>query len=108
MYIAWQIPQYLCISIAEILVSVTAMEYTYVNATAELKSLSMSLFFFTQAVGNLLVAILSTVQFGSAPVQYFILAGLMLLFLAFFSFVNSGVAPSADAAAAQTEPDPSR
>jgi len=48
----WQLPQIFTISVAEILVSVTGLEFSYEQATPVLKSLLTALFLITSAVGT--------------------------------------------------------
>ncbi|KAJ1913109.1 peptide transporter ptr2 [Mycoemilia scoparia] len=52
--IAYQIPSYFLIAIAEILASITGLEYAYTKAPSTMKSVVMSLFLLTNAGGNIL------------------------------------------------------
>lgn len=54
-----QIPAYLLIGLSEIFASVTGLEYAFAQAPASLKSVVMSLFLFTNAVGAALAMLLS-------------------------------------------------
>ena len=54
--IAWQILAYLIITIAEVLVSITALEYSYTQAPKKMKSLIMGLFLMSVSLGNVFVA----------------------------------------------------
>ena len=84
----WQVPQYIFMSVGEIMVSITALEYAYTQAPPKLKGVTMALFFFTQAIGNELVAVIALLHVGSAAAQYFFFAAVMVAFMLVFSFVN--------------------
>jgi POT family proton-dependent oligopeptide transporter len=57
----WQLPQISSMVIAEILISVTGLQFAYSQAPAAMKSVIASLWFLTNAAGNLITAI----AFGS-------------------------------------------
>ena len=48
--ILWQLPQYLFIAIAEVLVSVTGLEFAYSQAPTNMRSLSLSLFYISTSL----------------------------------------------------------
>ncbi len=77
--ILWQAVPYLIITVAEVLVSITGLEFAYSQAPKRMKSTIMGLWLFTVAVGNLLVSVLA--EFGKLPLVTFfwLFAGLMLL-----------------------------
>ena len=52
--VAWQIPTYFFIAISEIFASITGLEYAFTQAPPTLKSIVMSLFLFTSALGSVL------------------------------------------------------
>ncbi len=52
----WQIPAYVLLTSAEILISITALEFAYTQAPKTMKSLIMSVYLLTVAAGNLLTA----------------------------------------------------
>lgn len=54
--IAWQIVCYVIITAAEILISVTALEFSYTQAPKRMKSLIMGAFFLSVSLGNLFTA----------------------------------------------------
>jgi len=86
----WQLPQITVLAVAEILVSVTGLEFAYACAPGRVKALIMSLFLLTTAVGNIFSGTLySTVfaQMDRAVVMH-ICATLMMINLIMFHFLS--------------------
>ncbi|MFT4570410.1 MAG: POT family proton-dependent oligopeptide transporter [Hyphomicrobiaceae bacterium] len=54
--IGWQLLAYLLITAAEVLVSITCLEFSYTQAPRSLKSVVMSLYFLSVTAGNLLTS----------------------------------------------------
>jgi POT family proton-dependent oligopeptide transporter len=54
--ISWQILAFALLTIAEVMVSIVALEYAYTQAPRTMKSLIMCFYLFAVAIGNLLVA----------------------------------------------------
>lgn len=54
--LAWQVPAYILLTCAEILISITALEFAYTQAPKSMKSLVMSVYLLTITLGNLLTA----------------------------------------------------
>jgi proton-dependent oligopeptide transporter, POT family len=65
MSIMWQTLPYLILTVAEVLVSTTGLEFAFREAAPEMKSLIMSFFLLTISVGDLLVAVV-TKMFSTA------------------------------------------
>ena len=63
--VAWQLLPYIVLTMAEVLVSTTGLEFAFREAAPEMKSLIMSFWLLTVTVGNLLVAFI-TKQFAGA------------------------------------------
>ena len=83
--IGWQVAAYAVLTAAEIMVSVTCLEFSYTQAPLALKSLVMGLYLLSVSAGNLLAAAvnwLTTAADGSALVTgttyYLLFAGAML------------------------------
>jgi len=65
MSVFWQVPQITLVSLAEILVSVTGLEFVYATSPERLKAFLMALFLVTTAIGDFMGGILySTVFVG--------------------------------------------
>jgi len=59
--VLWIVPQYVLLSVAEILVSVTSLEFAYSYAPSSMKALIMAMNLVTVSVGDLLAGVLYTV-----------------------------------------------
>jgi proton-dependent oligopeptide transporter, POT family len=83
----WQIPQYFFLTTAEVLVSVTGLEFSYTQAPRSMKSTIMSIWFLTIALGNLITAQVSEVNRFDGPAFFWFFAALMLAGAIGFGFV---------------------
>lgn len=85
LHVLWQLLPYTLITIAEVLVSVTGLEFAYTQAPKRMKSTVMGFWLLTVAFGNMLVAF--TAHFSHlALVDFFwVFAGLMAVFALMFS-----------------------
>ena len=54
--ISWQLLAYVILTAAEVMVSITALEFAYTQAPRQMKSLIMSLYLWSVSLGNLFVA----------------------------------------------------
>lgn len=84
------VPQFWILSCAEVLVSVTGLEFAYSQAPKWLKSIVMSGWLFTTAVGNGLVALLALIEIGNRALEFFLYATLMILFTMIFYLIVKG------------------
>jgi len=77
--ILWQAVPYVIITISEVLISITGLEFAYSQAPKAMKSTIMGFWLLTIALGNVFVSLLA--EFGKLPlVQFFwVFAGLMFL-----------------------------
>ena len=84
--VAWQIPQITIISIAEILVSVTGLEFAYANSPSRMKALVMAIYLLTTSAGDFLGGILYSSVFRTLnrAVTMHVCATIMLLNLVVF------------------------
>jgi POT family proton-dependent oligopeptide transporter len=98
----WQIPQIITISIAEILISITGLEFAYTEATPQLKSTIAAVFLITTAIGNVFTGILydSLAGIMDQASMLFLFAGLMGLNLVAYVLVARKYHSSAKQAAA--------
>ncbi len=73
--ILWQIIPYFVITVAEILVSTTGLEYAYTSAGDKLKSIVSSFWYLTSTMGNFLVIYLTGLVNHPASTETFLLYG---------------------------------
>ena len=85
-HVAWQAPGYLLLSIGEVLVSVTALEFAYTQAPPSMKSVIMSLWYVTIAAGNLLTAAVAKLNRFHGAWYFGFFAALMLAGALVFSW----------------------
>ena len=101
-HIAWQVIQYVLISIAETMVSVTALEFAYTQAPRSLKGVIMSLWFLTLGTGSFVTSLVrSNVAFASDTNYFLFWAGFMLVGAIAFTVVAALYKPVAFVAANQ-------
>jgi POT family proton-dependent oligopeptide transporter len=60
--IAWQVVPYLILTLAEVLVSITGLEFAYTQAPKRMKSTIMGFWLLTVSAGNVLVSIISKIK----------------------------------------------
>lgn len=84
LHVVWQLLPYTLITLAEVLVSVTGLEFAYTQAPKRMKSTVMGFWLLSVALGNMLVAV--TAHFAHLPLlQFFwMFAGLMGVFALLF------------------------
>ena len=88
--ILWQCIPYFLLTLSEILVSTTGLEYAYTAAGKNLKSIVSSFWLLTSTLGNLLVVFLASLVDDPAGVCAFILYGCMSLCVGFiFLYITS-------------------
>jgi hypothetical protein len=77
-HVLWQTTQYFVMTVAEVLISITGLEFAYTQAPRAMKSTIMGFWLFCVTMGNLLVAFLAPLQKTLALSQFFwLFAGLM-------------------------------
>jgi POT family proton-dependent oligopeptide transporter len=88
--ILWQVAPYIVLTIAEILVSTTGLEFAYSQAPREMKGTIMSFWNLTVTAANLAVALASALNVFKGPAQFFFYAGLALLAALALVFIARG------------------
>lgn len=89
--VMWQFFPYLVITMAEVMISITGLEFAYTQAPRAMKSSVMSIWLLTVFFGNLITAYVSQVNFFPvASTGYFMFfAVLMAIFSGVFMFMGS-------------------
>eukprot|EP00096_Caligus_rogercresseyi_P009051 TRINITY_DN3004_c0_g1_i2.p1 TRINITY_DN3004_c0_g1~~TRINITY_DN3004_c0_g1_i2.p1 ORF type:complete len:680 (-),score=104.27 TRINITY_DN3004_c0_g1_i2:119-2158(-) len=78
-HIFWQIPQYVLITVGEILFSVTGLEFSYSRAPLSMKAVVQAAWLLTTAFGNLFVMIISGFHPFQQVEEFIFFAILMIL-----------------------------
>ncbi|OTF83523.1 Oligopeptide transporter-like protein, partial [Euroglyphus maynei] len=74
-----QLIQYIIMTAAEILFSITGLEFSYSQAPKSMKSVLQATWLLTVAFGNLIVAIITEVKFERQSYEFFFYFGLMFI-----------------------------
>jgi len=86
----WQVFQYLIMTTAEVLVSVTGLEFAYTQAPRAMKSTLMGFWLFFVAAGNMIVVAMAPLQASLELSEFFmVFAGLMVGAALLFSLLAS-------------------
>jgi proton-dependent oligopeptide transporter, POT family len=76
--VGWQFIPYFILTAAEIMVSVTGLEFAYTQAPKSMKSTIMSLWLLNFFIGNLLTAWISKINVFQGDMYFYFFAGLVL------------------------------
>lgn len=86
LHIMWLVPQYVVMTMGEVMFSVTGLEFSFTQAPASMKSVLQSVWLLTVAFGNLIVVLIVEGHFLDAQwKEFFLFAGLMLLDMMIFT-----------------------
>jgi dipeptide/tripeptide permease len=84
--VAWIVPQYILISCAEVLLSISAIEFSYAEAPTTMKGTVTAVFQCTTAIGNALITPLALLPYD-LYLKDFVLAGIIFLVLIVFTII---------------------
>jgi POT family proton-dependent oligopeptide transporter len=89
--VMWQFFPYLVITMAEVMVSITGLEFAYTQAPRSMKSSVMSIWLLTVFFGNLITAYVSKINFfpTASTGYFFFFAILMAIFAVIFWYMGS-------------------
>ncbi|CAD1480446.1 unnamed protein product, partial [Heterotrigona itama] len=88
MHILWMVPQYVIITMGEVMFSVTGLEFAFTQAPVSMKSLLQACWLLTVAIGNLIVVLVAEFSIFDRQIFEFILfAGLMFIDIIIFSIM---------------------
>ncbi|NXM57913.1 S15A1 protein, partial [Illadopsis cleaveri] len=89
-HMAWQIPQYFLLTCAEVLFSVTGLEFSYSQAPSNMKAVLQAGWLLTVAVGNIIVIIVAGVStIKQQWAEYVLFAALLLVVCIIFAIMAS-------------------
>lgn len=84
----WIIPQYVVITVAEIMFSITGLEFSYSQAPLSMKSVLQAGWLLTTCIGNLIVVIIEAIEpFEKQSNNFFLYAALMLIDMVIFALM---------------------
>ncbi|KAK9499515.1 hypothetical protein O3M35_002540 [Rhynocoris fuscipes] len=84
----WQMPQYLVITFAEIMFSITGLEFSFTESPQSMKSVISSIWLLTDSLGNVIVLVVEGLEiFESEAYEYFLFAGLMAAVMIIFILI---------------------
>uniref|UniRef100_A0A1B6DEB5 Uncharacterized protein n=3 Tax=Clastoptera arizonana TaxID=38151 RepID=A0A1B6DEB5_9HEMI len=87
-HILWLLPQYIIITAAEIMFSITGLEFSFTQAPLSMKSLISAAWLLTVSFGNLIVVIVAEAKFfESQAKEFFLFAGLMIIDMIIFILI---------------------
>jgi POT family proton-dependent oligopeptide transporter len=75
----WQLPQYVLLTIGEVLVSVTGLEFSYAQAPHSMRGTITSIWFLAVSAGNVLTAAVTALVRLEGAAYFWTFAGLMLV-----------------------------
>ncbi|CAD5222044.1 unnamed protein product [Bursaphelenchus xylophilus] len=87
--ILWQVPQIAVITAAEILVSITGLEFSYNEAAPSMKAVVGALFLLTTATGDLLIVVITKLSpSNDMAINFFFFAALMVAVMLIFILLS--------------------
>ncbi|XP_034255978.1 peptide transporter family 1 isoform X2 [Thrips palmi] len=87
-HLMWLLPQYIVITVAEVMFSVTGLEFAFTQAPVSMKSVLTSAWLLTVAFGNLIVVLITEIRFFSSQAyEFFLFAALMLVVMVVFMWM---------------------
>ncbi|XP_015515414.2 peptide transporter family 1 isoform X1 [Neodiprion lecontei] len=88
MHMLWLLPQYIVITVGEVMFSITGLEFAFTQAPVSMKALLQACWLLTVAFGNLIVVIVAEVAFfDSQASEFFLFAGLMFVDMLIFGIL---------------------
>merc|ERR1719348_2716144 len=79
-HILWLLPQYVVITVGEIMFSITGLEFSYSQAPESMKSVLQACWLLTVAFGNIIVIIVAEAKaFDEQASEFFMFAVLMIV-----------------------------
>ncbi|KAM4602132.1 solute carrier family 15 member 1b [Polymixia lowei] len=87
-HMAWQIPQYVLMTMGEVVFSVTGLEFSYSQAPSNMKSVLQAGWLFTVAVGNIIVLVIAeALHLPYQWAEYILFASLLVAVCVLFAIM---------------------
>lgn len=84
-HMLWQVPQYIVLTMGEVMFSVTGLSFCYDQAPQSMKSVVQAIWLLTVAIGNAIVAVIAESDiFDSFVYEFILFGGLMILDMLIF------------------------
>ncbi|XP_014252381.1 peptide transporter family 1-like [Cimex lectularius] len=81
----WQLPQYVIITFAEIMFSITGIEFSFTQSPNSMKSVVSSLWLVTDSLGNVIILFIAGMKmFDNQSSEFFLYGGLMTIVMGMF------------------------
>ncbi|XP_026482711.1 peptide transporter family 1-like [Ctenocephalides felis] len=88
--VLWQIPQFLLLMLGEVLLSIPGLQFAFTQAPKSMKSVLTAFWFVNNALGNLIVVIITEINLIKLQSdEFFLYAGLMAIGITLFSMMAS-------------------
>uniref|UniRef100_A0A914N1C5 Uncharacterized protein n=2 Tax=Meloidogyne TaxID=189290 RepID=A0A914N1C5_MELIC len=85
--ILWQLPQIFVISVAEILVSITGLEFVYSQSGPSMKAIASACWSLTSSLGSIIIIIITLLPTKNLAVRAFLFSGAMIIDVLIFAFL---------------------
>lgn len=90
LHVVWMIPQYFLLALGEVLVYVQFTQFCYREAPIQMKSILQATFAVVIGCGNLIVALIVTVEFfDEIAYEFLLFAGIVVLALILFIYLSA-------------------
>ncbi|XP_052746696.1 uncharacterized protein LOC112053030 [Bicyclus anynana] len=89
--LVWIVPQYLLISMAEIMFAVSGLEFSFTQAPKSMKTITIAAWYMSVAIGNLIVILVAQTKiFESRAIEFFVYAGMLMAAMLVFLRIAHG------------------
>ncbi|CAB3225167.1 unnamed protein product [Arctia plantaginis] len=85
LHLAWIVPQYLLVSVAEIMFAVSGLEFSFTQAPKSMKTITIAAWYVSVAFGNLIVILVAQTKiFESRAKEFFVYAAMLMIAMLVF------------------------
>ncbi|CAG4942189.1 unnamed protein product [Colias eurytheme] len=91
LHLAWIVPQYFLISVAEIMFAVSGLEFSFTQAPKSMKTITIAAWYVSVAIGNLIVILVAQTKiFESRAAEFFVYAVVLTIAMLVFLKMAQG------------------